>query len=224
MADLQYRDICEYAVGHNVSTELDLCEGHCRTVRTCWIPRADVERVAPADMQGVELSMERLGALADGAEAREGLSPFVAEYRAWIESQGAKVPRSPARRKETGEELLSRARVAASRIEQGIELLDDPQCLEAFRIANRAMATAARRRLGVMLGKNPESVQPRWRPFQLAFLLMNLKGIARPTDPDREVVDLLFFPTGGGKTEAYLGLAAFTLALRRLRNPGIRSA
>ncbi len=64
---------------------------------------------------------------------------------------------------------------------------------------------------------------PEWRPFQLAFLLMNLRGIAEPTHADREVVDLLFFPTGGGKTEAYLGLAAFTLVLRRLRHPGIGS-
>ena len=53
---------------------------------------------------------------------------------------------------------------------------------------------------------------------------MNLVGIADPGTPEREVVDLLFFPTGGGKTEAYLGLAAFTLLLRRLRNPGIQSA
>ena len=53
---------------------------------------------------------------------------------------------------------------------------------------------------------------------------MNLPGIADPTHADRKVVDLLFFPTGGGKTEAYLGLAAFTLVLRRLRNPGLTSA
>ena len=67
-------------------------------------------------------------------------------------------------------------------------------------------------------------MQPQWRPFQLAFLLMNLQGIVEPEHADREVVDLLFFPTGGGKTEAYLGLAAFTLVLRRLRNPGMASA
>ncbi|MBD2609480.1 hypothetical protein H6G81_34570 [Scytonema hofmannii FACHB-248] len=36
---------------------------------------------------------------------------------------------------------------------------------------------------------------------------MNLVGIAHPEHPDRELVDLLFFPTGGGKTEAYLGFA-----------------
>ncbi len=53
---------------------------------------------------------------------------------------------------------------------------------------------------------------------------MNLAGIASPEGPERAVVDLLFFPTGGGKTEAYLGLAAFTLVLRRLRNPGLASA
>ena len=105
-----------------------------------------------------------------------------------------------------------------TRIEQGIALLDDPVVLDAFRIANRAMATAARQRMGVMQGKDPATIHPGWRPFQLAFVLMNLPGIVHPDSDDREVVDLLFFPTGGGKTEAYLGLAAFTLVLRRLQN------
>jgi hypothetical protein len=75
-----------------------------------------------------------------------------------------------------------------------------------------------------MQQKPPQEVNPKWRPFQLAFILMNLKAIANPTDADRQTVDLLFFPTGGGKTEAYLGLAAFTLLLRRFRNLGIQSA
>ena len=117
-------------------------------------------------------------------------------------------------RRETAEELLRRAGVAADRIEAGIDAArDDADALDAFRIANRAVAARA-------AAAASDIDEPRWRPFQLAFLLMNLPGIADPSDADREVVDLLFFPTGGGKTEAYLGLAAFTLVLRRLRHPG----
>ncbi len=112
--------------------------------------------------------MDDLAELPDGAAAKAKLGNFVTQYTAWIAQQRAKAPKSPPRRKQTGTELLNRAQVAAKRIEQGIELLNDPQCLEAFRIANRAMATAAKRRLGVMQGKPPESVQPKWRPFQLA--------------------------------------------------------
>ena len=216
VADLQYRDACEYAVGHNVATTAEPCDGHCRNAKTCWIPEGEVERVAPADIEGVELSMDRLSELADGADAKAKLRALVVGYRAWIEQQKVLAPISPARRRETADELFNRAAYAAGRIEQGIDLLADSNCLEAFRIANRAMATAARR-------QRPNET-PKWRPFQLAFLLMNLNGIANPLDHDREVVDLLFFPTGGGKTEAYLGLAAFTLVLRRLRNSGIASA
>ena len=53
---------------------------------------------------------------------------------------------------------------------------------------------------------------------------MNLRAFVSPTHADREIVDLLFFPTGGGKTEAYLGLAAFAILLRRLRDPELTSA
>ncbi len=225
VADLQYRDAFEYAVGHNVSTEAVPDDtGHCRSVRTCWVPYAEVERVAPASIAGVELSMDALGKLPSGKDAEAALGNFVTEYRAWISRQRATVPASPRKRKEIADELLNRAETAANRIKAGIELLNDPQILEAFRFANQAMAMAGRQRFGVMQGKDPASIDPKWRPFQLAFLLMNLKGIAEPADANRNVVDLLFFPTGGGKTEAYLGLAAFTLALRRLRNPGITGA
>jgi hypothetical protein len=224
VADLQYRDAFEFAVGHSVATEALLQDDHCQMVRTCWIPQAEVERVAPTPITGVELSMDGLGQLTGGADARAKLGAFVTQYRAWIDQQASKVPSSPAKRRETAEELLNRARVAADRIEQGINLLNDPTVLDAFRIANRAMAAAGRQRMSLIEGKDPQAIQPSWRPFQLAFLLMNLSGIENPHHDDREVVDLLFFPTGGGKTEAYLGLAAFTLVLRRLRNPGIASA
>ena len=224
VADLQYRDICEFAVGHNIATEAKITEGHCQLVKTCWIPSAQVERVAPTPLKGIELSMDALAELADGAAVQKALGPFVTQYTAWILQQQQQMPTSPANRATTATVLMQRANVAAGRIERGIQLLNDPECLEAFRIANKTMSIAAKQRMGVMRGKLPETIRMTWHPFQLAFILMNLKGIAEPTHPDREVVDLLFFPTGGGKTEAYLGLAAFTLVLRRLRNPGITSA
>jgi hypothetical protein len=223
VADLQYRDVCEFAVGHGVSTRAvqdKRCE--CREVHTRWIPAAEVERVAPAPIDGVELAMEQLAELPDAATAKARMIALVTHYRTWIGQQQATVPAKPRCRNETAVELLSRAGVAADRIAAGIDLLRDPQVLEAFRIANKVMAVAARRRFGAVLGRDPASVDPpAWRPFQLAFLLMNLRGIVEPVHPDREVVDLLFFPTGGGKTEAYLGLAAFTLVYRRLRHPGM---
>jgi len=226
VADLQYRDAYEFAVGHGVATRAERDpDGHCRTVRTCWMPRGEVERVAPAPVTGVELGMEALSAVADGAQARACVSKLVSDYRVWIGQQASKVPTSPESRRQTGTELLERARYAADRIQAGIGMLDDPIVLEAFRISNRAMAEASRRRTARAMGLEPgQADPPRWRPFQLAFILMNLPGIVDPRSQDREAVDLLFFPTGGGKTEAYLGLAAFTLVLRRLRNPGITSA
>lgn len=224
VADLQYRDACEFSVGHSVSTTAIIEDCECRNVKTRWIPDAEVERVAPAQIDGVELRMEELANLKDGDDARGKLGNFITKYRDWIKDQTASAPKSPARRKETADELLKRAGFAADRIEAGIALLSEEDCLEAFRLANKAMAAQGRRRLAMLLNKKPEEITPAWRPFQLAFLLMNLKGIANPQETDREIVDLLFFPTGGGKTEAYLGLAAFTLVLRRLRNPGITSA
>ena len=224
VADLQFRDAFEFSVGHSVSTQAIVEDGECRTVRTCWLPTAEVEKVAPSKIPEVTLQMEALALLRDGADAQEQLGGFVTNYKAWIKKQSDALASLSARRKETAEELLHRANIAADRIQAGIDLLADPQCLEAFRIANKSMASQGRRRLALQLNKPPEEITPAWRPFQLAFILMNLKGIADPTGNDRELVDLLFFPTGGGKTEAYLGLAAFTLVLRRMRNPGLSSA
>jgi len=219
VADLQYRDAREYAVGHNVATQAE----SSKRIRTCWLPRAEVERVATGPV-AVELGMDALAGLASGEAARTALQPMVEQYRDWIGLQEGKIPAAPAGRQRTGIELLTRIRSVAKRMERGIALLEDGQCLQAFRLANQAMAMAARQRMGVMQGKDPGTVAPKWRPFQLAFLLMNLPGIAEPAGDDRKMVDLLFFPTGGGKTEAYLGLAAFTLILRRLRNPGMTGA
>jgi hypothetical protein len=213
VADLHYADTPEFATGHGVSAEWEIVDGACRQLRTAWIPSAEVEKTATVDIVGVELTMDTLGALADGAAAEAALRPLVLRYREWILARHTALASLTGARHETAEELLRLAELAADRIERGIAvLMNDADALDAFRVANRAVATALRRRLKIDA--------PSWRAFQLAFILLNLPGLADPCDPHRETVDLLFFPTGGGKTESYLGLAALAMVLRRLRNPG----
>ncbi|MEI6179246.1 MAG: DISARM system helicase DrmA [Chloroflexales bacterium] len=119
---------------------------------------------------------------------------------------------------------LERCNQALERMRAGLVLLlNDKQVFEAFRFANRAMLlqrsygawAETYRKSGQRVLAPP--LEGAWRPFQIAFMLLNLAGIAQPEGSDRELVDLLWFPTGGGKTEAYLGLTAFTIGLRRLR-------
>lgn len=227
LADLQYRNDYEYAVGHNVSVLALPDENQCCfEVCTAWMPTAEVEKVIANEAIPVELSMEAIADAQNAEAVRTVISPMVQAYTNWIASQPIPTPTCATdARPDTARELLRRATIVNQRITTGLQALDDPQVLEAFQIANRAIATAIRRRLTHNSDRKPEEVKPpKWRPFQLAFLLMNLVGIAQPESIDREIVDLLFFPTGGGKTEAYLGLAAFTLVLRRLRNPGIQGA
>ena len=221
VADVQYRDVVDHAVGHGVSARWDRDGvGRCQSVETVWIPDAEVERVEPRALQGVTLGMEDLGTLADGAAATAALMPLVEQYRTWIDAQAAVLGEMEGGRRETTSGMLADMKTAAKRIEAGITLLaSNPKALEAFRLANRAMAAAARRREWYSKGRNgaPADVAaPAWRPFQLAFILLALNGLTEEGHRDRERVDLLFFPTGGGKTEAYLGLAAFTIVLRRL--------
>jgi hypothetical protein len=225
--NLHYRDDHEFAVGHNISVAPRIdANGHCHQISTTWLPQATVEKVLPrvAELEagGLVLSMAELDRLAsEGVDpVQAALRPLVAAYTDWIEQQGNTADTASKKQQATATELLQEASKQARRIERGIEALENEQVRLAFAIANRVMDAAARQRFGVMRGRDPKAVQAQWRPFQLAFLLMNLVGMAEPTDVDRDTIDLLFFPTGGGKTEAYLGLAAYTLVLRRLRHGG----
>ncbi|MAQ19265.1 MAG: hypothetical protein CMN30_31255 [Sandaracinus sp.] len=219
VADLQFRERREYAVGHGVSVEVP--EGAVNDadravrVKTTWLPRHEVQRVRPgAAPAGSTVDMMVLADLKDGAEARERLLPIAEAYGEWLKKQAA-IPVDSADREACRDTLVERAELAQARIRSGIErLAQDPEVLEAFRLANRAMATAALKRSP---GRYTNGKQPEWRLFQLAFVLLNLDGVADPTHADRDNVELIFFPTGGGKTEAYLGVIAFTLLLRRIR-------
>jgi hypothetical protein len=230
IADLHYRDEVEYAVGRNTSG------GWCPPdeagiVRRGWtdpLPMAEVERVAPNEtIADVTFGMEALAELAagDGAALVRALEGLPAQYATCIEGQRTLLAGLPERRRETGGALVGGMETAAQRIAAGIERLgaDEPARL-AFHIANLAVARALRRRAAGTTSDPSAAASPVWRPFQLAFILLNLGGLIGKTDPDRELVDLLFFPTGDGKTEAYLGLAACTIAHRRLRAGGVLGA
>ncbi len=174
---------------------------------------------------------------AEGAELDGLLRPLVDAYEAWIASERARVADPSARlggHEDPAAAHLEAAAAAAARIRLGIERLGDADVAEAFRFANHAMwqqrvhtlASEARRKqpqlkLHEAVGQVDVPENRSWRPFQLAFVLLNLPALADPTHEERSedaaLVDLLFFPTGGGKTEAYLGLTAFAIAIRRLQ-------
>ncbi|MDB9501464.1 DISARM system helicase DrmA, partial [Spirulina major CS-329] len=230
IAALQYRHDYEFAVGHNVSATATVDPNHpdiCRTIATTWIPSAEVPLVAPTDLPTVELGMETLAAFTTGADLQAALEPLPIAYSDWIATQ--RQTNLTTTEQHTNQTLMDRAQQASDRIAAGIAILSDPQVKMAFQLANRVIAKARRQQLSQERQQPPDSFKaPQWRPFQLAFIVLNLTGMVKPElageGCDRDWVDLLFFPTGGGKTEAYLGLAAFTLVYRRLTHPGIQSA
>jgi hypothetical protein len=213
-ADLQFRDHREWAVGHGVAVELPQGTKGVTRIRTTWIPQCEVRKVDTHEEPNVVTAMDDLASLPDGPALEQALAPLVEAYGAWIERQGS-IALDSSPRKKTRDRLLKNARVAMDRVRAGIALLTtDAAAREAFQMMNRAMAMAARQR-------SPQRYQgdkkPSWRLFQLAFVLLNLVGLADPSnEAERNQVELIFFPTGGGKTEAYLGVIGFTLLLRRL--------
>ncbi|MGE3752773.1 MAG: DISARM system helicase DrmA [Planctomycetota bacterium] len=214
VADLHYRDRTEYAVGHGVSVEVPPQDGPVRRVRTAWLPRAEVRPLRHRQQPGVVVAMEALAGLEDAASVRQALAGLPAAYVEWIAAQRAIEPGTEPRRR-VRDVLLGQAEEAARRIQEGIQVLEvNDEARTAFRLANAAMATSARRGNP---GRYAEGQRPTWRLFQLGFLLLNIPGLVHPGHKDRDRVELIFFPTGGGKSEAYLGVIAFTLLLRRMR-------
>ena len=183
-------------------------------------------------MAGLVVDMKELGETPT-AQLATKLRPLLAAYAAWIEERQADLQKPDmALYQAPGQTALGRCEEAHLRIEAGLALLtEDENAAEAFRFANLAMWQQRIHTILSLKKRRDEPLDERaidvpanrsWYPFQLAFLLLNLPGITRLDHKDRSdsaeaIADLLWFPTGGGKTEAYLGLSAYTMALRRLQ-------
>lgn len=248
---LLYRDHLSHAKGRNVAVHAHVRDGerNAHRLTTVWLPEYDVRATTAPTLEdqdllcGLELGMDELAALAipgRRTELSSALAPLADGYGAWLERQRHQARSLPDDLRRSADVAIEQALSICDRITLGIDrLAADDTALEAFRFANRAMALQ-RRNTAIATARAGREDEPgsyqeayeevhargkqaaSWRPFQLAFVLLNLDSLTRPGHPHRgtgreALVDLLFFPTGGGKTEAYLGLAAYTFALRRLQ-------
>lgn len=215
---LLYRHASNLAVGHGCAVEWAQTDD-VKHLETTFLPR---HALALSDATGgdhLEFDMRVLGA----GGGRSELKALVAEYAAWIEAREAEIHTLDPRLQDAGRRHVAAMRRAADRMANGVALLEaDADVRRAFELMNLAMADQRQRqdyqRSGGRGAPTHETPQ-RWRPFQIAFILLNVEGLTDASSEDRDVADLLWFPTGGGKTEAYLGLIGLAILLRRLRAP-----
>jgi len=224
--ELLYRHAPEYAAGHGCAVDWDAEEKqNAKKLWTATIPSYELLQFSPDPEKPFRAQEMRFLAQADSEELIDELNALPALYRDWVSNLD--IDSVPTRLRSVAVENQSECEEVARRLELGIELVaNDKEVREAFQWANHAMLVQRARAVWLKEsreGRKPEPVtdsQHKWRPFQLAFILLCLPSIANPENEYRDVVDLLWFPTGGGKTEAYLGLTAFTIFLRRLKAGG----
>ncbi len=230
---------------HATVSEED-CE-RATEVRTAVLPEYEIQVTEtpglepedrPAMRRMIEeglLDMERLAELATPEKRDEliaGLKVLTDDYAEWIAENWKAIGSEVVGYDLPATKAMERCNLILERLREGIDVLAaDDRALTAFSFANRAMALqrihsiyALAKRRGDKVTLDALNVRKNrsWRPFQLAFMLLSVPALADPTHRDRThpleaFADLLWFPTGGGKTEAYLGVAAFTMGVRRLQ-------
>ncbi|MDF6020979.1 helicase-related protein [Streptomyces sp. JH34] len=241
---LLYRREQTYAVGHGCSADWDDpdLDGRSQWAKADSLPEYETPSTTPdivlEDGTALTVSMRQLAGAEPGGMAQ--LERVLTEYAGWIEKHRVQAAALEGEFRKTAERHMVECTRALERMREGLELVRDPDSDigKAFRLANTAMykqqlRSGAELRTTQLVderirveGEPPDEAgteakgRGAWRAFQIAFLLAAVPSTANPAHPDRSVVDLIFFPTGGGKTEAYLGLSAFAMLLRRLREPG----
>ena len=243
--EMIYRNRVEFAVGHGVAVHAETADDmtSATEVRTTVMPQYEVQvtetpGLDPSDRPAMRemvssglLDMQRLATL-DIDPLVNALGMLTKDYAAWINEQRTRIGGEVTGYDTQSQQAMDRCQEIHTRLQQGIDTLKtNEKALAAFRFANKGMATqrvrsqyalAMRRGEDVTIDKFDVLKNRSWRPFQLAFLLLSIPSLADPSHPDRvepveAYADLLWFPTGGGKTEAYLGVAAFTMAIRRMQ-------
>ncbi|MEU6067238.1 helicase-related protein [Streptomyces sp. NPDC047082] len=230
---LLYRHAPSFATGHGCAADwhwvapppngVPADAGPCRVdqVRTEFVPTYEVMLTDsnPA-IDTASLGMKWL-ATAERDEIAPALRALLSSYEAWVDERAVDAEAlGGSEFAQLARDQIDNCRTALKRMRSGVERLVDDRgtnegCFEAFQLANRAMDD--QRTQGETIKHGGLEEPNRWRPFQIGFVLLCLDGIADPNHEDRQIADLLWFPTGGGKTEAYLSLIAFTTFLRRLR-------
>ena len=209
--------------------------GRTNYVESAFIPEYEYPGVSAA-LKGFSakyFSTWQMAAKGKKADTLHKLKTLADSYENWIKETLESNPRMNDQgfQEQVGNLVIDHCRDALRRIRAGIQIIEtDEISFEAFSFMNSVIFMqnsiknyAKKHGKGIecnfeeFLNPNNPKNEFAWRPFQIAFILMNLKGIVHQEDPERGIVDLLYFPTGGGKTEAYLGLMAFTIANRRLR-------
>lgn len=244
--ELLYREKLTFAVGHGCAADWTRSEAStAESVSAECLPVFETPSITPdirsSNGQPLVASMRLLSGIDPDSDGADQLEAIVNEYEAWIAVQQDRIPGLSTRLSKTAETHMDQCAEAARRMRDGLALLArDSQVRRAFQLANLAMVmqqVRSRREARTAtfdhststfrfsepyedLDLNSERArESQWRAFQIAFILASLRSTASAADPERERVELIWFPTGGGKTEAYLGLAAFSIFLRRLRNP-----
>lgn len=223
--ELLYRDKEELAIGHGVGVDWKTV-GNITTIYSTWMPRFELPNVEHCKIENQSFKMKDLSEYPVDI-LKEKLSVIPSAYKLWLNHETKIVNELPDYLKSEAEQNILKVKNTIERLEEGISLVtksNDSLYYLAFQFANRAMLLQrAQSGVAQTYRTTGERIKPtldgEWRLFQLIFLLMNVAGASDEQHIDREIVDLIWFPTGGGKTEAYLGVAAYVMAYRRLLAP-----